>query len=123
MRVKRGVASHAKHKKLRAQTKGMSHIRRASIKKAREAVLKSLSYQYRDRRTKKRDFRGLWITRINAALPEGVSYSRFIDMLKKSGMEVDRKILAELAVNQPQVFEAIVSAAQKVATKAKTEAK
>lgn len=123
MRVKRGVTSHAKHKKLRAQTKGMSHIRRASIKKAREAVLKSLSYQYRDRRTKKRDFRALWITRINAALPEGVSYSRFIDMLKKSGVEVDRKILAELAVNQPQAFEAIVSAAQKVASKTKAEAK
>jgi large subunit ribosomal protein L20 len=122
MRVKRGVSSHAKHKKLRAQTKGMSHVRRASIKKAREAVLKALSYQYRDRRTKKRDFRSLWITRINAALPEDVSYSRFIDMLKKSGIDVDRKILAEMAVNQPQAFGEIVKAAQK-AKSAKAEPK
>lgn len=113
MRVKRGVTTHARHKKLRAQTKGMSLGRRSSVRLARQAVLKALSYQYRDRRNKKRDFRALWITRINAALPEGVSYSRFIDMLKKSGIEVDRKILAELAVNQPKAFQAVVETAQK----------
>ncbi|HVE80796.1 MAG TPA: 50S ribosomal protein L20 [Candidatus Dormibacteraeota bacterium] len=109
MRVKRGVASHKKHKKLRAQTKGMSHMRRASIKKAREAVLKALSYAYRDRRTKKRDFRSLWIVRINAGLREtGITYSKFMGLMKKSGVTLDRKILSELAVSQPAAFKAVV---------------
>src|SRR3954469_1723215 len=102
MRVKRGVTTHAKHKKLRAQTKGMSHMRRASVRMARQAVLKALSYGYRDRRNKKRDLRSLWIIRINAALREhGISYSRFIGMMKTTGVELDRKILAELAVREP----------------------
>ncbi len=109
MRVKRGTTTHAKHKKLRKQTKGMGHMRQASVRMARQAVLKALSYGYRDRRNKKRDLRSLWITRINAALSEyNVSYSKFINALKKSNIELDRKILAELAVNQPNAFKAVV---------------
>jgi len=114
MRVKRGTTTHARHKKLRQQTKGMSHMRRASVRMAHQAVLKALSYAYRDRRTKKRDFRSLWITRINAGLTEyGISYSKFIGQLKKAGIEVDRKILAELAVRQPAAFKAVVDQAKK----------
>jgi large subunit ribosomal protein L20 len=119
MRVKRGVTSHAKHKQLRQATKGMSHIRRASVKKAHEAVLKALSYQYRDRRNLKRDLRSLWITRINAALGD-TSYSQFMGQLKKSGIELDRKILAELAVRQPQAFQAVVEATSKDNTRKET---
>jgi large subunit ribosomal protein L20 len=113
MRVKRGVTSHARHKRLRAQTKGYSLVRRASVKQARQAVIKALSYQYRDRRNKKRDFRSLWITRINAAVtPFGLSYSRFMGGLKKAGITLDRKILAELAVSEPKAFEAVVKASK-----------
>jgi large subunit ribosomal protein L20 len=113
MRVKRGVTSHAKHKKLRAQTKGYSLVRRSSVRQARQAVLKALSYQYRDRRSKKRDFRALWITRINAAASElGVSYSAFMGGLKKANVSLDRKMLAELAVNQPAAFTAVAKAAK-----------
>jgi large subunit ribosomal protein L20 len=109
MRVKRGVTSHAKHKKVKAQTKGMMKIRRRSIKKAREALLKAWSYQYRDRRNKKRDFRRLWIIRIgNTAKENGLSYSKFTAGLKAKNIEIDRKILAELAVNEPGVFTKIV---------------
>ncbi len=109
MRVKRGVTSHSKHKKLRAQTKGYSLVRRSSVKQARQAILKALQYQYRDRRNKKRDLRAIWITRINAAVsPFGISYSAFMGSLKKAGITLDRKILAELAVNQPKVFKAVV---------------
>jgi len=112
MRVKRGVTSHAKHKKLRAQTKGYSLVRRSSIRQARQAVLKALQYQYRDRRNKKRDLRGLWITRINAGVSQfGLSYSAFMGALKKAGVTLDRKVLAELAVNHPKAFEAVVDAA------------
>ena len=114
MRVKRGVTSHQKHKKLRAQTKGMSHIRRASVKSARQAIIKALSYQYRDRRNRKRDFRSLWITRINAGLREhGVTYSTFMGALKKAKIDLDRKTLAELAVNEPAAFKAVVDATKK----------
>lgn len=113
MRIKRGVTSHAKHKKLRAQTKGYSLVRRSSIKQARQAVLKALQYQYRDRRNKKRDLRGLWITRINAAVSSmGMSYSAFMGGLKKAGITLDRKILAELAVSQPKAFEAVAQTAK-----------
>jgi large subunit ribosomal protein L20 len=113
MRVKRGVTTHAKHKKLRQQTKGMGHMRQASVRMARQAVIKALSYAYRDRRNKKRDLRGLWITRINAALNDhNVSYSRFINMLKKANIELDRKVLAELAARQPGAFKAVVEAAK-----------
>lgn len=113
MRVKRGVTTHARHKKLREQTKGMSHMRRASVRQARQAVLKALSYGYRDRRNKKRDFRSLWIVRINAALGDSLSYSAFMGALKKAGITLDRKILAELAATQPKAFEAVVAASQK----------
>lgn len=113
MRIKRGVTTHAKHQKLRAQTKGYSLVRRSSIRQARQAVLKALSYQYRDRRTKKQDFRALWITRINAAAGSlGVSYSAFMGALKKANITLDRKMLAELAVNQPEAFTAVAKAAK-----------
>ena len=112
MRVKRGVTSHAKHKKLRQQTKGYSLVRRSSVKQARQAVLKALQYQYRDRRTKKRDFRGLWITRISAAAKAlGTSYSALMGGLKQANVAIDRKILAELAVSKPKAFEAIAKTA------------
>ncbi|HSX01154.1 MAG TPA: 50S ribosomal protein L20 [Candidatus Saccharimonas sp.] len=113
MRVKRGVTTHAKHKALREQTKGYQLVRRSSIKMARQAILKALQYQYRDRRNKKRDFRALWVSRISAAAKlAGTSYSVLMGALKASGITLDRKILAELAVNQPQAFEAVVKAAK-----------
>lgn len=109
MRVKRGVTSHAKHKKVMAETKGMMKIRRSSIKKAKEALLKKWTYEYRDRRTKKRDFRSLWIVRIgNAAKQNGLSYSKFIAALKAKNIELDRKVLAEIATTKPNVFAEIV---------------
>lgn len=109
MRVKRGVASHKRHKKVIKQAKGMQHNRRTSIKMARQGVIRALQYAYRDRRNKKRDLRSLWITRINAATREhGVSYSFFMSSLKKNKVELDRKILSELAVNHPAAIEALV---------------
>ena len=109
MRVKRGTTTHAKHKKLRKQTKGMGHMRQASVRMARQAVLKALSYGYRDRRNKKRDLRSLWITRINAAArEEGMTYGKLMHGLKTQKIELDRKILAELAATEPKTFSAIV---------------
>ncbi len=109
MRVKRGVTSHKRHKKVIKQAKGMQHARRTSIKLARQGVIRALQYAYRDRRNKKRDLRGLWITRINAATREhGVSYSAFMARLKKNNVTIDRKILSELAVNHPKAIEALV---------------
>ena len=114
MRVKRGVATHKKHKKIIKQTKGMQRERRRSIKMAKQAVVRSLQYAYRDRRNRKRDFRQLWISRINAgARLNGLSYSAFIKALKDSKIDLDRKTLAELAVNQPTVFAEITKVAQK----------
>jgi large subunit ribosomal protein L20 len=114
MRVKRGVTTHAKHKKLRQQTKGYSLVRRSSIRMAKQAILKALQYQYRDRRNKKRDFRALWITRINAGVSAlGMSYSAFMGGLKKANVTLDRKILAELAVSSPKAFAAVVDVAKK----------
>jgi len=113
MRVKRGVASHQKHLKIRHATKGMSHSRRNSIKLGRQGVIKSLQYAYRDRRNRKRTFRALWNSRINAAARiNGTTYSQFINGLKQSGIVLDRKILAELSVNEPKVFEQIVKECQ-----------
>ena len=113
MRIKRGVTTHAKHKKLRAQTKGYSLVRRASVRQARQAILKALQYQYRDRRNKKRDLRGLWITRINAGAREaGVTYSQFMAGLKKAGIDMDRKVLADLAVFDKAAFGRIVEQAK-----------
>ena len=114
MRVKRGVAGHAKHQKIRKATKGMSHPNRVSIKRGKQAVTKSLQYAYRDRRNRKRDFRQLWNARINAAARlNGTTYSRLIAGLKTAGVTLDRKVLAELAVNEPNAFSAVVKAVQK----------
>jgi large subunit ribosomal protein L20 len=111
MRVKRGVTTHKRHKKILKLTKGYSKTRRASYRKAHEAVIKALAYQYRDRRNIKRDMRALWVTRINAASRiNGTSYSKLIEGLKKADIRLDRKVLAELAVNNPKAFEAIVKA-------------
>jgi large subunit ribosomal protein L20 len=105
MRVKRGVTATAKHKKIIKLAKGMQHSRTRSFRLAKQAVIKSLQYAYRDRRNKKRDLRGLWITRINAAVRElGTTYGKFISGLKKSNIELDRKVLAELAVSEPKAF-------------------
>ena len=109
MRVKRGVTATAKHKKIIKLAKGMQHNRTRSFRLAKQAVIKSLQYAYRDRRNKKRDLRGLWITRINAAVRElGTTYGKFISGLKKANVQLDRKVLSELAVNEPKAFEQIV---------------
>jgi large subunit ribosomal protein L20 len=113
MRVKRGVAGHAKHKKIRKATKGFSRSNRVSIKRGRQALTKSLQYATRDRKNRKRTFRELWNARINAAARQnGTTYSRLIASLKASGITLDRKILAELAVNEPAAFAAVVKAAK-----------
>lgn len=113
MRVKRGTTSHAKHNKIRSATKGMTHSNRASIKRGRQAVTKGLQFAYRDRRNRKRTFRQLWNARINAgARLNGTTYSKLIAGLKSAKIELDRKVLAELAVNEPKAFEAIVKAAR-----------
>lgn len=114
MRVKRGVTSHAKHKKIRKATKGMQHSNRVSIKRGKQAVTKSLQYATRDRKNRKRTFRELWNARINAgARLNGTTYSKLIAALKGANITLDRKILAELAVNEPQAFTAVVKAAKK----------
>lgn len=114
MRVKRGVTSHQRHKKVMKKTKGMQHARRSSIKLGKQAVIRSLQYSYRDRRNKKREFRSLWITRINAAVREhGISYSSFINGLKNHKIELDRKILSELAVSEPKAIKELVKIASK----------
>ena len=108
MRVKRGVAARAKHKKILAAAKGMQHYRTRSFRLAKQGVIKSLRYSYRDRRNRKRDLRSLWITRINnAARDNGISYSKLINGMKNKGIELDRKVLADLAVNDPKAFTAI----------------
>jgi large subunit ribosomal protein L20 len=109
MRVKRGVAASAKHKKILKAAKGMQHNRTRSYRLAKQAVIRALQYAYRDRRNKKRDLRGLWITRINAAAREqGTTYGKLIAGLKAASIELDRKVLAELAVSEPAAFAAIV---------------
>jgi len=109
MRVKRGVPARAKHKKILNSAKGMSHYRTRSYRLAKQGVIKSLRYSYRDRRNRKRDLRAIWITRINNAARElGISYSQLMAGLKQQGVAIDRKVLAELAVNQPKAFEAVV---------------
>jgi large subunit ribosomal protein L20 len=111
MRVKRGVTARAKHKKILKLAKGMQHDRTRSYRLAKQAVIKALTYAYRDRRNKKRDLRGLWITRINAAARElGVTYGKLIAGLKTANIELDRKVLSELAVNEPKAFAEIVKA-------------
>jgi large subunit ribosomal protein L20 len=108
-RVKRGVTSRARHKKVLAQAKGYTQRRKSVFRVAKEAVMKAGQYAYRDRRTRKRVFRSLWIARINAAVREqGMSYSVFIAGLKKAAIEMDRKVLADLAVLDKPAFAAIV---------------
>jgi large subunit ribosomal protein L20 len=108
-RVKRGVTTHARHKKVLAQSKGFVGRSSTNYRIALERLEKSLQYAYRDRRNKKRDFRGLWIQRINAAVREhGLTYSRFIAGLNKAEIEIDRKVLAAIAYDDPASFGAIV---------------
>jgi len=112
-RVKRGTTGHARHKKVIDQAKGYRGRNSTSFRVAIERVEKGLQYAYRDRRTKKRNFRRLWIQRINAGAREhGMTYSQFMDGLKKAGVELDRKVLADLAVREPDAFEKLVSQAQ-----------
>jgi large subunit ribosomal protein L20 len=114
MRVKRGVAAHKRHNKVRKATKGYTKAHRSSVKRGKQAVTKSLQYAYRDRRNKKRTFRQLWNARINAAARlHETTYSRLIAGMKTAGIDVNRKVLSELAVNEPAAFEAIVKTALK----------
>src|SRR6202048_3774877 len=112
-RVKRGVTAHAKHKKVYKAAKGYYGRRKNTLRVAKQAVEKAGQYPFRDRKRKKRTFRALWIQRLNAAVrPFGMTYSRFIDGLTRSGITVDRKVLADLAIREPAAFEAIVGPAK-----------
>ena len=112
-RVKRGVTSHAKHKKVLKAVKGQWGRRKNTIRVARQAMEKAMQYAYRDRRVKKREFRSLWIQRINAGVrAEGLTYAKFINGLNKSGIKLDRKVLAEIAYDNPEAFKTIVKKAQ-----------
>ncbi len=112
-RVKRGVTTHARHRKVIKQAKGYYGRRKNTFRVANQAVEKAGQYAYRDRRVRKRNFRALWIQRINAAAREhGLTYGRFIDGLNKAGIEVDRKVMADLAVREPEAFKALVDQAQ-----------
>ena len=115
-RVKRGVTSHARHRKVLKQAKGYYGRRKNTIRVAKQAVEKAGQYAYRDRKVKKRTFRALWIQRINAAAREnGLTYGRLIDGLKKAGIELDRKVLADIAVHEPATFKGLVEAASAAA--------
>ena len=112
-RVKRGVTSHARHRKVIKQAKGYYGRRKNTIRVAKQAVEKAGQYAYRDRKVRKRTFRALWIQRINAAARlHGLTYGRFIDGLNKAGIELDRKVLADLAVSDPEAFGAIAERAK-----------
>ena len=112
-RVKRGVTARARHKKVFALSKGFSLRRNNVYRVAKQAVMRAGQYAYRDRKTKKRNFRSLWIQRINAAArEEGLSYSKFMGMLKAKGIDINRKVLADLAMNHPEAFKAIVEQAR-----------
>ena len=112
-RVKRGVTAHARHKKITDQAKGYYGRRKNTYRAAVQAVEKALQYAYRDRRNRKRTFRALWIQRINAAARiHGLTYSRFMDGLKKAQIEIDRKVLADIAVREPEAFKALAEQAQ-----------
>ena len=113
-RVKRGVTSHAKHKKVLKKAKGFYGRRKNTIRTAKAAVDRSMQYAYRDRKNRKRNFRALWVQRINAAVREhGLTYGRFIDGLTKAGIEVDRKVLSDMAIHEPEAFGALVASAKK----------
>ena len=112
-RVKRGVTSRAKHKKVLKAVKGQWGRRKNTIRVAKQAMEKAMQYAYRDRRNKKRDFKSLWIQRINAGVrAEGLTYAKFINGLAKSKIKLDRKVLAELAYNNPEVFKSVVKKVQ-----------
>jgi large subunit ribosomal protein L20 len=112
-RVSRGVTAHARHKKVLKKAKGYYGRRKNTIRVAKQAVDKAGQYAYRDRKAKKRTFRALWIQRINAAVREhGLTYGRFINGLGKAGIEVDRKVLADIAVREPVAFKALVDQAR-----------
>ena len=116
-RTKRGVTSHAKHKKVLKAVKGQWGRRKNTIRVARQAMEKAMQYAYRDRRNKKRTFKSLWIQRINAGVrAEGLTYSKFINGLNKSGIKMDRKILAEIAYDNPEAFKTIVKKVQSAIT-------
>ncbi|WP_273787484.1 MULTISPECIES: 50S ribosomal protein L20 [Bartonella] len=113
-RVKRGVTAHAKHKKVLKQAEGFYGRRKNTIRAAKAAVDRSKQYAYRDRKNRKRTFRALWIQRINAAVrAEGLTYGRFIDGLSKAGIEVDRKVLSDIAIHEAEAFSALVASAKK----------
>ena len=112
-RTKRGVLSRAKHNKVLKLVKGQRGRRKNTIRIARQAMEKAMQYAYRDRKAKKREFRSLWIQRINAGVrSEGLTYSKFINGLSKTGIKIDRKILAEIAYDNPEAFKTIVKKAQ-----------
>lgn len=112
-RVKRGVTAHARHKKVIAQAKGYRGRRKNTFRVAKQAVERAGQYAYRDRRRRKRTFRALWIQRINAASRQhGLTYGRFMSGLRLAGIEVDRKVLADLAVREPEAFKALVGQAE-----------
>lgn len=120
-RVKRGVQQRARHKRVLTKAKGYYGRRKNVFRVAKQAVERAMQYQTRDRKTRKRNFRALWIQRINAAVrecDESLTYSRFIDGLNKAGIEVDRKVLADIAVHDMDAFKAIVSAAKEALEKA-----
>ena len=111
-RVKRGFTAHARHKKVLGLAKGYRGRNSTVYRVALEKVEKALRYAYRDRRNKKRDFRGLWIQRINAGVREhGITYSQFINGIKRAGIDIDRKVLAELCYQEPAAFDALVKQA------------
>lgn len=112
-RVKRGVTAHAKHKKVLKKAKGYYGRRKNTIRVAKQAVEKAGQYAYRDRKVRKRNFRSLWIQRINAGAREhGMTYARLVDGLTKAGIEVDRKVLSDLAIHEPEAFAALVGQAK-----------
>ena len=114
MRVKKSVTARNRHKKILKQAKGMQHNRTRSFRMAKQGVIRSLQYAYRDRRNRRRDLRALWITRINAAAREnGTTYGKLIANIKETGVELDRKVLADLAVKEPKAFAVIVKAVTK----------
>ena len=115
MRIKRGVTARKRKKRVLKQAKGYWGRRKNNLRRAKETILRALAYSYRDRKQKKRNFRSLWIVRINAAVrPFGLSYSKFIGSLKKAGIELDRKSLSELAIRDPEAFKAVVEATSEV---------
>jgi len=122
-RVKRGVTTHARHKKILELAKGYRDRNSGNYRIGIEKVEKGLQYAYRDRRVKKRTFRGLWIQRINAGVREhGLTYSQFMNGMKRAGIELDRKVLSDLAIHEPEAFKALVTSAQAALDQAKQSA-